>query len=229
MTETNKNIVISGLTAAGKTTHSLIFGKDFGLNNVEASKILLENARMKPKSRDFWLSENIDKAITKTNFDELDKKLIQIQSSSSHNIFDCLSLPWLSSDPSLYIWLESSIQSRTFKAMVSYHGESKLTPRQIELGIKQKDDRTREFFQIHHNFDLYTDRKPFSLILDISNFITSASDEASQHSIMCVDEIMRPVVDWYLNETNTSKQKFLEQYEKYGSSVIKRFPHQMLS
>lgn len=118
-----KNIIISGLTASGKTTHSKIISSEFGLIYFGASKLLLEKFGIDNKKipNDFWTTskgKELSRKMTKVNIDNM---LLEKFQSINNAVFDCLSLPYMDiSGKHLSIWLESSLESRCIKSAISH-------------------------------------------------------------------------------------------------------------
>lgn len=115
-----RNIAITGLTAAGKTTHARITQAEFGLEYVSASTVLRRMAGFEDEpSNDFWISRD-GQALTQRMIElGIDEVLQNMEDICDGVIFDCRSLPWLARNAILSIWLESSLDSRVWKGMVS--------------------------------------------------------------------------------------------------------------
>ena len=114
------NIAISGLTAAGKTTHARLLEIEFGLKYVSGSSILLDRGGVgRQVPPDFWISPSGMHLVSRIVELEVDEALRDAEASSAETVFDCRSLAWLARNPLLTIWLESSRDSRIRKAIVS--------------------------------------------------------------------------------------------------------------
>lgn len=220
-----RNVIISGLTAAGKTTHAKLLCRDYGFRYVSASQILLNLAGLKQKQPlDFWVTPKGREIQRRISWSQIDNEFRRIESESDNTMFDCQSLPWLSSKECMIIWLESSLRSRVMKAIVSYQGQSNLTTHDIENGVKSKDRFGREQILANYKIDLFRNRKPFNFIIDISSFITAPTEEASQTSIIDAHKVISTAVGWYLNNDEICREEFKEFIAAYHNKIITRYP-----
>ncbi len=200
-------VIISGLTAAGKTTHSHLVAKEFGFSYISGSSLLIEKYQGKTAKHplDYWITDEsfaLDKERMKNPSQdvEIEKSLINVLENKDENIiFDTWALPWESQYPALRIWLESSIKSRSLKALVSFKGTSQFTIDEIYSRIAVRDHNTCNFFLHHFGLDIKNDHKPFDVILDISDFIAEATPISSSASISSVQKIISLIIRWRLN------------------------------
>jgi len=223
------NVAITGLTAAGKTTHSHITIKEFGFGYVSASTILREKAGLTGEpSADFWLSPK-GQALTQKIIElGIDEALRDKEEASEFTIFDCRSLPWLTRRPILSIWLESSLESRVYKAIVS-HGESeKRSFDEIRREIAAKDERDRGNLLRAFGFDLLNDWEPLDVVIDISDFIEAPSCKASWKSIQLAQDIISVVVGLYLDDDDFYRIRLNKLRKIFGHSIFKHFSKRYL-
>ena len=114
-----RNVVISGLTAAGKTTHARILQAEYGFAYVSASTILREKAGIHGQvPNDFWLSSRGQQLVADMDKYGVDDTIQQFVETRDEQVFDCRTLPWLAPKPVFSIWLESSLESRVMKSVV---------------------------------------------------------------------------------------------------------------
>lgn len=218
------NVIISGLTAAGKTTHSHLLAGQFGLRYMSASQVLLSILGMFPvQARDFWLTEEAQASIERAE-PSVDNELVNLEAKSDRTVFDTVSLPWLCKQDALSIWLESSFSSRTKKAIVSHHGEGRFTGKELESLIFRKDEQMRRRLQERYGWDLYSDRTPFDMIVDISECISEPTFESAIQSIDQVQRVLYPAVGWYLTHKNEFRMQFKDARRKTPSVEIVRCP-----
>jgi cytidylate kinase len=169
------NILISGLTAAGKTTHAKLLAAELGYRYVSATEIIADMVGIDRNAvgPGFWKThgEAIRKARDTTDLDrELDERLVTVASSDEGLVIDAWALPWLTtSGRCVSIWLESDLRSRTMKASVSDLNRRSLS--WYSRFISSKDDDSRERFLALHGFDLYGPRENFHMELDNSDYI----------------------------------------------------------
>lgn len=168
-------LVISGLTAAGKTTLARKLADQFTLDYVSASTILRQalgdtsghwTPALDLRRNDLSLEREVDRLVRETF------------RRSEHAVFDCWGLPWTAgevTDPAVFIWMESDPESRYRKCFVSYleRGTPKTYDECRDMVIA-KDAKSREIFIANWGFDIYTDRSPFNLVLDASSLIPHA-------------------------------------------------------
>lgn len=204
------NFVISGLTAAGKTTHSRLLAQQLGglgYTYLSASSLLLDKfniVRDAPKRLpDYWISDEAlalnQRRLEDPTFDqEVDRSLVDALEQGGRHLFvaDVLGTPWLAKKRHKCVWLESSLKSRTMKAIVSYRGVLRYSVAEIERRIHAKDVFDHEYFARQYGIDLFGDRGPFDYVFDISEFIAAPTDEASRQSVSRADEMLSFVVDW---------------------------------
>ena len=173
-------LVISGLTAAGKTTLARKLADRFALDYVSASTLLRQTLG---DTSEHWTPE-LD---LRRNDLSLERKVdLLVQDTfrqSEHAVFDCWGLPWLTDNvpgPAVFIWIESDPESRFRKCFVSYleRGAPK-TYDECRNIVIAKDAKSREIFMANWGFDIYTDRSPFNIVLDASSLIERSDVETA--------------------------------------------------
>jgi cytidylate kinase len=202
------NVCISGLTASGKTTHSHLLAGEFGLTYVSGSQIQLNFMGVSPiQTKDFWITPEAKAFWDGDQFNRIDDELLRLESIGKGFVFDTSTMPWRHKHPSLCIWLESSLESRVTKSIVSHRGNSQYTPAEYPDRIREKDRATTELYKGLYSIDIGTDLSCFDLILDITKLIQEPTLNASLSSIEAAHTIIRPAVGWYL----TGERKFRNQ------------------
>ncbi len=196
------NIVISGLTAAGKTTHSLLLSKALGFAYVSASQIMAQFAgyTVDSATESWWdkLGDALEAERESGLLDQtLDAEMCHRAAESHAQVFDAWALPWTSSDSMLRIWLQSSRESRTLKCAVS------LLPTTYPLEkcqriVDEKDAHSRQMFQRLHGFDLFTDHHIFDFIVDSSELIGEPTPESAAEGIARLDPVLCSLSHWWL-------------------------------
>src|SRR5689334_5035670 len=90
-------------------------------------------------SSDFWISsEGLHIAAHSTKHG-IDTAMVEIEFNSDNMIFDSRTLPWLSHNEPLSIWLESSFESRVLKALISFGPESKFDYSEVAERLSTRD------------------------------------------------------------------------------------------
>ena len=192
------NIVISGLTSAGKTTHARVLARRFNLRYVSASELLLVEAGYEPREllQDFWIT---DESQTLRRLGSIEDRLLALERDDVPTIFDSFFFAWIHERPSLKLWLESDVRSRTYKAIVSHIQLPTFNSDELADRIAAKDaDAARRLHELT-GADLFADRSPFQEVVDLSALIDQPTLEASKTSIKRADELISPIVSRFLN------------------------------
>lgn len=174
-------IVISGLTAAGKTTLARKIADQFTLDYVSASAIL---RHILGDTSEYWTPE-LDQRRTELAVErKVDQLVREAFGDNTSAVFDCWGLPWLAekaTEPATFIWIESNPESRFRKCFVSYleRGDPKTYDECRDI-VLAKDAKSHGIFMSNWGFDIYTDRSPFNIVLDASPLIPSASLKAAR-------------------------------------------------
>lgn len=214
----NGNVCISGLTASGKSTHSHLLAGEFGLTYVSGSQILLNLAGVSPiQAKDFWVTPEARRLKAGDGYARIDSDLLRIESIGEGYIFDTITQPWRHKRPALCIWLESDLNSRVLKSVVSHRGRGHLSLGEYPEKIMEKDNDTIGLCRALYGLEIGIDLSPFDLILDISSLIREATLDASLESIRLAHSFIRPAAAWYL----TGRPDFEAQFR----SAIKQHPH----
>lgn len=222
-------IFVSGLTAAGKTTHTQLLASEYNLQYISAFNIMLKRANIDVENvpKDFWVSSasaslrslrDKDQSIDKW----VDQQMTSAAATLDNVIFDSWGLPWLSSEPGLRIWIESSITSRWWKAIVSQGINSNIDPDITLREMNNKDNFTRKYFLENYGFDLFSNRDDFDYIIDITDFITSPTVEASYKSIENAQEILSSIVKYYIKPDGEVLDTLKYKIDKYGQNVFQK-------
>ena len=223
-----KNIIISGLTAAGKTTHANIFATERNMDYVSASTLLLQRVNIQPENADFWVTPTAsDDLEAKRQRDlsidkDVDKKMQKYDEISNNIIFDSWGLAWISSAASLRIWLQSSLESRCWKAFISHGADPHEDMKLLKNKLTKKDDFTRELFRSNYNFDIYTDYEVFDYVIDITSFIKEPTIKASKRSILEVQKILSSIVEYYYHPIENNSILLENLIRKFGKSVFQK-------
>jgi cytidylate kinase len=219
------NVIISGLTAAGKTTHAGLLARRYNLDYLSASQTMLKLAGLSIRQPpDFWVTEEGLGLGRKITWSQVDAEIRRVEEQGRHTIFDSLSLPWLCRQKCLVIWLESSLPSRVMKAIVSHRGQNNLTPAEVKEKISLKDWSARAKVLKQYGIDIFRDRSPFNLIIDVTRFISVPTAASARMGIKQVDDIISSAVGWYLYRDRYERKRFQAYLNIYGRRVIQRYP-----
>lgn len=231
MNQEDSSIFIAGLTAAGKTTHARILADRFSMKYVCGSDFLLAAFDLEGDevSADFWAtteakSIGTQRAQTRAIDRRIDDELVSYVSSNSMLVVDSWGGAWLSKKSGLRIWLESSLTSRIWKAMISHGLPLGRTYDEYERLLAEKDEFTKVYFQEEYGFDIFQDRSVFDLVIDISKFLTGPTHKASRASISAVDEILVAFVHWQIDPNPHYLEQIATHYGHYGDRVFLKLP-----
>jgi len=130
------------------------------------------------------------------SFKRIDAELLRLETLSDGYIFDSSTMPWRHRRPALCIWLESTLESRVIKSIVSHRGRGVFGRQEYEERIRRKDESTIKLYRELYGIKRQSDPAYFDLIIDISSLIAEPT-------------LIRPAVAWYL----TAEPSFRAQFE----------------
>ena len=159
---------------------------------MSATDILLEMLGIHDPSEQVWFSrlEEIHAARGDGALDsELEERLVSISRTRQRTVFDTWALAWIGDDPLVRIWIESDLESRVRKCIVSQR-DKRLNSDQCRRLIEKKDAFNRDMFRQRHSFDLYEDRDRYDAVLCNGHLMTAATWTAANSGI----EAFAPVV-----------------------------------
>jgi cytidylate kinase len=207
------NVSISGLTAAGKTTHAQILAGELGYRYVSGlgtlARVLDIEVDQDPPS---WVAiEDLVAARRSDGTDEeVERELDRLARSNDSIVFDVWALPWTSSAAMHRLWLESSPQSRAWKAFVSQGEDQRRDVAGCETFIDGKDAADHARFLRTFGIDLLEQRSVFDATLDNSAYIAEPTALASQAGIEAFTPVVAMTVAYLGGEgTRTSVQDAL--------------------
>ena len=214
------SVCISGLTASGKSTHSHLLAGEFGLTYVSGSQILLNFAGKSPiQPKDFWVTPEARRLKADDGYLRIDSELLRIESIGEGYIFDSSTHPWRHKRPALCIWLESDLNSRVLKSIVSHRGRGYLRPEEYHEKLAEKDNDTIGLCRRLYGIDIGSDLSPFDLILDIGSLIREPTLDASLESIRIAHALIRPAAAWYLTGRPDFEALFRRALAEYPEVV----------
>lgn len=218
----NGSVCISGLTASGKTTHCHLLAGEFGLTYVSGSQIQLNFMGVSPiQTKDFWITEEAKAFWDGDQFQRIDDELLRLEGIGKGYIFDTSTMPWRHKHPALCIWLESSLQSRVIKSIVSHRGKSHYPTTEYPDRIREKDRATIDLYRELYSIEIGTDLSHFDLILDITDLIKEPTLNASLYSIETAHAIIRPAVGWYLTGQREFRNQLIQAAETNPKLVLR--------
>ena len=180
------NSTVSGLTAAGKTTHGTLLAQTLGNSRVAADVLLDISGMGAPDSRAMWFSglERVAAVRSAGRLDERwDAMLRSMAVERSRTIVDSWALAWISPEPMVRVWLESDRRSPPWQCDMSQAEPRMLSVEEGASHIDQKDSGARSRFAVQHGFDLFRDHSQSDAVLDNSTFIRASSRDAVDEGI----------------------------------------------
>jgi cytidylate kinase len=202
------NIIISGLTAAGKTTHALLLARRLGYDYVSASQLMLRRLGIEPdESNTLWATRMAEVETRRDDSavdQELNKYLATDLRQRDHVVFDSWSGAWLYQGPHcLRVWIESDRRSRAMKARVSQYPHGPILPlATCQALVDEKDDTTAARLRPLLGSDVRYNRAPFDLVLDNSTLINEPTIESARRGIASFhDQLVQIVSDRLLTRS----------------------------
>jgi len=214
------NIAFAGLTAAGKTTHAKRLADELGYNYVSATDVLLEILDIDDTSDQVWFKrlEEIQAARGDGAVDaELEERLISLSQTQQRTVFDTWALAWIGPDPLIRIWIESDLESRVRKCIVSQRSNYLGADECRDL-IQEKDEFNRHMFRRRHSFDLFADRHRYDAVLCNSHLISAATSMAANSGI----ETFAPVVHATVTCVMKSDEGRAQTLRKFRPKEVER-------
>lgn len=202
-------ILISGLTAAGKTTTANLVADAFGWPVISWLSTMREAvAESDPELADIGHHTPAHDHIRRHD-DQIDRVVDQILlervRDTDRGVFDAWALPWRAHGAAVSIWIESDEPSRVRKAVVSRQIRGLAPDPDVRASLRHKDEFARKKFRRLYGFDIFSDRDPFDIIINNERLIPAATIAAADAGIrritpvvaQCVETVMglRPSVD----------------------------------
>ena len=188
---TEKKIVIciSGMAGTGKSTLSKKLAEKYKLryySGGDALKALAAEEGYNASGRGWWESPEglsfLEKREKNLKFDKaVDDKLLEY-AEQGNVLLDSWTMPWLLKT-GFKIWLVASIEKRAERIVK----RDKITLKEAEQVLKEKEARTKAIYKKLYGFDLGEDFAPFHLVLDTDHL---NAKEVFQVLCMVIDNMV---------------------------------------
>jgi cytidylate kinase len=189
-------IVISGLTAAGKSTHGKLLAEALDIPYVSATALLAELVSERtgaPVESRWQPSLDAARGADRSIDDELDRLLRNELMSKASGVFDACLLPWVVSNAgTVNLWIESDLPSRVRKCVVS-HWEEAIDLTQATARVQAKDQFTIGRLRDTANATYAPDER-FHVVASNSDLIPSAHPEAARSGISLFHPVLLEAV-----------------------------------
>lgn len=166
-----KNIILSGMPAAGKSTVANIIAKQINLKYIAGGNLLKEIAaeRGYAVTGDEWWDTDDAKRFVRDRMNDpsidrqVDTRLKELISNGGF-VLTSYSLPWLVNGE-ITVWLEASEDNRA-KRMAKRDGYT--IDRALNV-IKQRDRENIQYYRRIYGYNLAKDHKVFKIVLDVND------------------------------------------------------------
>src|SRR5215213_11313128 len=180
-------VIVSGLTAAGKTTHAKLLASHFDVPYVAMLPIMTAVLRERHPNADFRRAWTPDRDRVRADDDQVDleaDRRMRAAIADGPGVFDAWALPWLYAEQdAVRVWIESDVSSRNRKCIVSALMQDEPTPDDPAELVRLKDKFSTERFQHLYGFELSPAPSIFDVIADNSEFIAEPTVACAERGI----------------------------------------------
>jgi cytidylate kinase len=195
-------ILVSGLTAAGKTTHSRLIADDLGWEYVSMATIMRSVIRdylgedVVEDQASEWSPQIDELRAHKREMDlEADRRMSSLVASRNRIVVDAWAQPWLCERTDfLRLWIESDDCSRSMKYVVSCERARKLPAEDPADFLWRKDEFSRQLFGEMYGIQFGADSDKFDVVFDNTEFIREPTVPDSDLGISLSHPLLRRVI-----------------------------------
>ncbi|MFV8173534.1 cytidylate kinase family protein [Mycolicibacterium peregrinum] len=217
-------IVISGLTAAGKTTHTKLLAHSLGFGTLHFTDILLDELGVAASKDDqvwFHRFDEVESLREGYSADRrADDRVADALQSADPLIVDATLAPWLNRQAvTLNIWIGSDRASRAWKCVVSRLPGQISTDDSLRL-IDEKDNLTRTYLRRLTGSDYFVDRTIFDIVLDNSHLIAAPTRADADQGIALFQEVLQATVEYAMFQESDALGALLDRDDQTQLSCI---------
>ncbi len=189
-------VVVSGMTAAGKSTHGALLAQDLGLRYVSATELLARIVAQRvggPVQQRWQPSLDAARGQDESIDDELDRALSERLREPEGGVFDACLLPWVEPrHAAVNVWIESDLPSRLRKCVVSHWGDG-IDEAAAATRVADKDAFTADRLARSVGCD-YTPDDRFSVVAANTDLIPRPTPEAARAGIAAFRPVLTAAV-----------------------------------
>jgi len=218
-----RHVLITGLTAAGKTTQALHLARELDLAYVSGSQIrsrLLGLSEHVATDTHFWRTDTraqlLDRAriVEVTPADKVvDDELIYIAKQNRPCVFDVWVMPWLYRDDALCVYLRSSPETRIRRLLRSSPTQGLAD---VARTLTEKDSMAHRFFIAAYQADILYYMAPFDIVVD-----SNEHDGEAGQCLSYVSEYLTAVVQIALSGDIAMFEDFLHSTKRWLDRPVK--------
>ncbi|MCP2244254.1 hypothetical protein [Lentzea aerocolonigenes] len=193
-------IVISGCTAAGKTTHARLLARELGWRYVGMSTVMRELLGVTAQAREWEPGFDARRAADVRIDRVADERMTEFIAGQEKVVVDAWLQPWLQpAGTAVNVWFESDHRSRAMKCAVSFlrNGEERSLAASSDL-VAAKDLFSREQFARLYGISFSYSPEVFDLRCDNSGFIRTPTVDDSDRGIRDFQRVLMRDVEGLL-------------------------------
>lgn len=190
-----KKVLLSGLTATGKTTHGQLLAEDLGWSYVDMASvrkwILGNHLDMAERDREWTPTHDTLRAADPDIDMRADRLMASVINEHTNVVVDAWLQPWIyGEDDALRVWIESSEEARVMKGVVAALRRGEVAAPDFRNVLAAKDNFSRKHFRQLYSIELFADPAVFDIIIDNSEYINEPSIVDSDAGIAAFRQVL---------------------------------------
>jgi cytidylate kinase len=176
------NVVISGLAAAGKTTHALLLAKALGFDCISADDPLPARVGFAREASD---GSRNGRAKGVASIEKTVNTVTEALQTRDETVFDSWAAPWLpSTAPCVRVWIESTLESRSARMRAAQEPYGPLLAlEECMLLVATKDAESARQHQALLGVGFGTDQSVFDVMVNASALAGVHSIDSTRRGI----------------------------------------------